>query len=262
MIEQPLQTHSTPCSPEKNCEQPFKIAIVIPVYNHADQLPGVIEAALALAMPVIVVDDGSSDGAVTAASRFPSVTVLRHARNQGKGGALLTGFMAASKLADWALTIDADGQHIPADAASLIHAVPPGTRPIVVGRRTGMHDQAGVPWTSRFGRGFSNFWVRCAGGPRLSDTQSGFRLYPLPETLRLNVRARRYQYEVEVLVKARWHGMAVHEAPVGVEYQAGGRRVSHFRPFVDFCRNSATFSRLITQRILLFGRLTGKTSSP
>ena len=261
-MKPPQQINERPCHPETPGGWPSKVAIVIPVYNHADRLPGVIKAALALAMPVIVVDDGSTDGAGTAAGRFPSVTVLRHDRNRGKGASLLTGFRAAGKLADWALTIDADGQHIPADAAALIHAVPPGARPIVVGRRTGMHDQAGVPWTSRFGRGFSNFWVRCAGGPRLSDTQSGFRLYPLPETLRLNVRARRYQYEVEVLVKARWHGMAVLEAPVGVEYQAGGRRVSHFRPFVDFCRNSATFSRLIVRRIFLFGRLTGKPNPP
>jgi hypothetical protein len=121
-----------------------------------------------------------------------------------------------------------------------------------------MHRRQAVPWTSRFGRGFSNFWVRCAGGPRLADTQSGFRLYPLPETLQLDVRARRYQFEVEVLVKARWQGLAFCETPVGVTYQPKGGRVSHFRPFVDFCRNSATFSRLITQRI--FGYIGGRSA--
>jgi hypothetical protein len=106
-----------------------------------------------------------------------------------------------------------------------------------------------VPWTSRFGRKFSNFWVRCAGGPALSDTQSGMRIYPLPEAARLEVRARRFQFEVEILVKAGWAGIPVVEAPVGVSYRPGMERISHFRPFVDFCRNSAAFSRLICQRI-------------
>jgi hypothetical protein len=106
-----------------------------------------------------------------------------------------------------------------------------------------------VPWTSRFGRGFSNFWVRVSGGPVVSDSQSGFRLYPLPEVLQLGVTARRYQFEVEVLVRAQQAGIATIEAPVGVVYQPKGERVSHFRPWLDFWRNSVTFSRLIFIRI-------------
>jgi hypothetical protein len=108
-----------------------------------------------------------------------------------------------------------------------------------------------VPWTSRFGRGFSNFWVRASGGAKLTDSQSGFRVYPLPEVFTLNVKARRFQFEVEVLAKAGWHGLPVREAPVSVDYHPGAPRISHFRPFVDFCRNSNTFSRLIFQRIMV-----------
>jgi hypothetical protein len=106
----------------------------------------------------------------------------------------------------------------------------------------------GAPWTSRFGRGFSNFWIRRAGGPRVTDSQSGFRIYPLPEVLTLGVRAQRYQFEIEVLVKAAWADLPVIEAPVNVRY-FGAERVSHFRPFVDFCRNTGTFARLITRRV-------------
>ena len=97
--------------------------------------------------------------------------------------------------------MDGDGQHHPEDAQTLIRAIPTGIRPIVVGYRQEM-SEAGAPWTSRFGRGFSNFWIRMAGGPLVTDSQSGLRVYPLPETLQLGVRARRYQFEVEVLVKA------------------------------------------------------------
>ena len=83
----------------------------------------------------------------------------------------------------------------------------------------------------------------------LADSQSGFRLYPLPESLYLHAQARRYQFEVEILVKARLHGLPVKEAPIRVVYQAKGVRVSHFQPWLDFRRNSATFNRLIWERI-------------
>ena len=226
-----------------------RFAILIPVYNHADGVVPVIERACGLGLPIWVVDDGSTDGTAAALGRSGGVTVLRHPENRGKGAALLTGFTALAGKADWAVTLDADGQHDPADIPMLIRAIPAGKRPIVIGRREGMAGDD-VPWTSRFGRKFSNFWVWCAGGPPLSDTQSGMRIYPLPEAAVLGVKARRFQFEVEILVRARWAGIPVVEAPVHVSYTPGMKRSSHFRPFVDFCRNSWTFSRLIFLRIM------------
>jgi glycosyltransferase involved in cell wall biosynthesis len=234
-----------------------RFIVVIPVYNHGRTVRSVVAAALKLKVPVIVVDDGSSDNGCGPLASMPGVQLISHEANRGKGAALLTGFRAAAGSADWAITMDADGQHHPADAQALIRAIPTGLRPIVVGHRRQMAE-AGAPWTSRFGRGFSNFWIRMAGGPRVSDSQSGFRVYPLPETLQLEVRARRYQFEVEVLVKAGWSDMPVVEAPVRVVYQAENERVSHFRPLVDFLRNSCMFARLICQRLFGFKRLTGR----
>ena len=225
-----------------------RFAILIPVYNHAEGIGPVIERARGLDLPLWVVDDGSTDGTAAKLAGLPGITVIRHEENRGKGAALLTGFAAMAGKADWAVTIDADGQHDPQYIPVLIGAIPVGLRPIVVGWREGMTGED-VPWTSRFGRGFSNFWVRCAGGSSLSDTQSGMRIYPLPEVERLGVKARRFQFEVEVLVRARWAGIPVIEAPVAVSYTPGMTRVSHFRPFVDFCRNSETFTRLICLRI-------------
>jgi hypothetical protein len=72
--------------------------------------------------------------------------------------------------------------------------------------------------------------------------------------MQLGVKARRYQFEVEVLVKAGWAGMPVIEAPVRVVYQSEAERISHFRPWVDFMRNSATFTRLICRRLFGFNR--------
>jgi glycosyltransferase involved in cell wall biosynthesis len=228
-----------------------RFAFIIPVYNHAATVAQVAKQARAMNYPVFVVDDGSTDETPKRLAEIKDIHVLRHEKNEGKGAAIMTGFMAASHVADFAITIDADGQHDPEDALNLIEAIPLKKRPLVVGARKGMDSVRGahIPWTSRFGRKFSNFWVRLSGGPKLSDTQSGMRIYPLPEAMSLPVRARRFQFEVEILVQAKRKGIPILEAPISVSYHPDGSRISHFRPFVDFCRNSKTFTRLIFTRI-------------
>jgi glycosyltransferase involved in cell wall biosynthesis len=232
-----------------------KFAVIIPVYNHEQRVEHVIRKTRKLGFPLFVVDDGSTDSSYEKIKGIHGITIIRHDKNRGKGKAIKTGFAAAARVADWAITIDADGQHDPENAVNLIRSVPDrsgesAARPIIIGMRENMTGED-VPWTSRFGRGFSNFWVRASGGPRVSDSQSGFRIYPLPECLHLRVKADRFQFEVEILAKAAWNGIPVIEAPVSVNYTPGTARISHFRPFIDFMRNSNTFARLIIQRIFL-----------
>lgn len=233
----------------------MRAAVVIPVYNHGQRIAAVVQEARELELPIFVVDDGSTDDTAAQLANLSGITVLGHEVNQGKGAALLTGFTAAAATCDYALTIDADGQHRPADGRALLTLAGQGGRPLLVGNRQGM-EQEHVPWTSRFGREFSNFWVWVAGGPRVMDSQSGFRLYPLPEVLDLQVQARRYQFEVEVLVRAHRQGIETLEVPIRVVYQPRGKRISHFRPWRDFMRNAHTFARLICAR--LFGWKPGK----
>jgi glycosyltransferase involved in cell wall biosynthesis len=231
-----------------------RYAIVIPAYNHGAQVRRVVEKCLQLGLPVIVVDDGSTDATPSVLASLSDVTAIYHKENQGKGASLLTGFAAALPFADWAITMDADGQHDPDDILSLIQAVPEGQRPLVIGRRMGM-GHGNVPWTSRWGRRFANFWVWASCGRWLSDSQSGFRVYPLPETLHLGTKAKRYQFEVEVLVRAVWCGIPIIEVPVHAIYGPPEERVSHFRPWLDFWRNTQTFARLVATRVLTPSRL-------
>jgi glycosyltransferase involved in cell wall biosynthesis len=230
-------------------------AIVIPVYNHASRVEAVIDQCRSLAQPVIVVNDGSTDDTGQRLGRRRDILLINHPANLGKGAAFISGMGLAHRMGcTAALTIDADGQHDPADLRKLLaKAGQQRSSCLVVGCRMAMEAGQNVPWTSRFGRGFSNFWVWMSGGPLLTDTQSGLRLYPLPDTLHLRVAARRYQYEVEVLVRAHRAGIPIVETPVRVIYQPGSERISHFHPWQDFWRNAATFSRLIFTRIM--GRL-------
>lgn len=230
---------------------PRGFAFVIPLYNHAGTVAEVVARARECGLPIIVVDDGSTDGGGAIVDALGGLAqVIHHPRNLGKGAALLHGMQAAAGMASFAITVDADGQHDPREAPRLIEAIAEGTRPIVIGCRQGM-DGGNTPWTSRFGRRFSNFWIRAAGGHSVSDSQSGFRIYPLPETLELDPRCRHFQFEVEVLVLARWKGLPVVEAPVTVHYEPRGKRISHFRPFADFWRNASAFCRLILGRMFL-----------
>ncbi len=232
----------------------LRYAILIPAYNHGKKVRGVVERTLQLGLPVIVVDDGSTDSTPQVLASLPGVTVIRHKENQGKGASLLTGFAAALGLADWAVTIDADGQHYPEDIFALIQAVPEGERPLVIGNRAGMgHEDA--PWTSRWGRRFSNFWVWASCGRWFSDSQSGFRVYPLPETMHLGTRSKRYQFEVEILVRAVWREIPIIEVPVRALYGPVAERASHFKPWLDFWRNTKTFARLVATRVFVPSRL-------
>jgi uncharacterized protein (DUF2062 family) len=229
-------------------ESGVKILIVIPVYNHAASLRQVVERALAVHPEVLVVDDGSRDRPLDTLHGL-KVRMAGHPVNQGKGAAIMTAARLARGLGmSHIVTIDADGQHDPADFprfAAMLAAEPPA---IVVGARN--FDTANVPGSSRFGRKFSNFWLRLQTGKTLSDTQSGFRAYPLAVLDGLKLRERHYSFEVEVLVRGAWAGVPLREVPIFVHYPPPGERVSHFKAFRDNLRLTLLNTHLTLRSVL------------
>jgi uncharacterized protein (DUF2062 family) len=147
---------------------------------------------------------------------------------------------------DAILTLDADGQHDPADARLLLAAAQEVWPAILVGARR----MAAAPRASRFGRVFSNFWVRLECGRSLADSQSGYRLYPVPFLLSRRFFSRRFSFEVEVLVRAAWAGLPLLSVPVAVHYPPGNQRVSHFRLFRDNLRLSGLHTALLVRSLL------------
>jgi len=208
-----------------------KTVVVVPVYNHAATLRQVVEGVLRHHIRVLVVDDGSTDGSIDSVKGLP-IDILQHAGNRGKGAAL-------KSAAQWGLergmshmiSLDADGQHDPDDLPEFLTAIAETPQALIVGHRN--FDQESIPGSSRFGRQFSNFWLRLQTGSQLKDTQSGFRAYPLLIFESLNFWTNRYNFEIEVLVRSAWAGLELRDIDISVYYPPGDERVSHFRSFVD-----------------------------
>ncbi len=213
------------------------ICVVIPTYNNATTVGQVVEACKEYCQDVIVANDGSTDGTSAVLAGIQDITVLSYSRNRGKGYALKTAFRHARKQGfAYAVTLDADGQHYPEDIGTLLSAnqLYPGA--LIVGARkmNGTEQSSG----SRFANRFANFWFWVQTGRKLSDTQSGYRLYPLKKNYALPFVTNRYEAELELMVFASWHGVRIHEEEVNVNYPPADERVSHFRPGKDFARIS------------------------
>ena len=227
------------------------VLLVIPLYNHGLTISDVVQKAMATGYAVLVVDDGSSDGGLDTVEDLDCFK-LRFDENCGKGKAILYGAKFAEKHGYTAiLTIDADGQHNSLEAERLVYEAGSGKWPaIIIGVREMVQDT--VPGSSRFGRLFSNFWVRLECGYELEDTQSGMRLYPVKEMLLLDLVKYRYDFEIEVLVKSAWAGVDIRAVSVSVHYPPGAERVSHFDKFADNWRLTCLHTRLVCRRLLPF----------
>jgi glycosyltransferase involved in cell wall biosynthesis len=208
--------------------------IVIPTYNNAATLAPVIEGSLAHGLPVIVVNDGSTDATGAVLEHFRECQAIRHEGNKGKGFALLTGFEAATRRGmRRAITIDSDLQHDPAEIPRFLAEEREHPDALMVGARD--IKAAGAPRANRFGNAMSNCYFRLLSGARLPDTQSGFRSYPIAETLALGCPPSRFEFEFVILVAAARAGIPLRTVSISVRYE---RKiyVSHFRPLTDFVR--------------------------
>ena len=136
---------------------------------------------------------------------------------------------------EYALTIDSDGQHYPSDIPVFIEKLLEFQKPILlIGSRN--MNQDSVPKKSSFGHKFSNFWFHFETGIKLTDTQSGYRLYPLLYIPK-KFFTKKFEFEIEIIVRTAWNGIPVQNVPIQVLYDPT-ERVSHFRPFRDFTRIS------------------------
>lgn len=225
------------------------IVVLLPTYNNGGSLRAVLESVCALTNHVLVVNDGSTDHTAEILLDFPDIRVISYQPNKGKGIALRTGFKAARELGyAYAITLDSDGQHDARDLEKLIDKLEDTGSALIMGARN--MNQENVPGKSNFGNRFSNFWYWVNTGISLPDTQTGYRLYPLDPCADLVYFTSRFEFEVEVLVRAAWAGVPVVSTPVSVYYPPANERISHFRPVPDFSRISVLNTFLVLTRFL------------
>lgn len=224
--------------PDKNQNiRKSRVCVVIPTYNNATTVVDVIHRCKSYSLPIIVVDDGSTDATPYLLKQLDGIMVVTHTSNQGKGRALLSGFRKAREEGfTHVISIDSDGQHYPEDLPKFISAMSQHPEAIIVGSRD--LNQKNMKGGSKFANKFSNFWFAVQTGIYLPDTQTGYRLYPLENLHGMRYITSRYESELELMVYAAWHNVEIKPIGINVFYPSAEERVTHFRPGYDFLRIS------------------------
>lgn len=225
--------------------------VIVPTYNNGGTLNEVLTGIQKHTQSIIVINDGSTDDTAKILNSYNDIELIEHKANVGKGVALKNGIRHAKKIGyDYAITIDSDGQHSPDDLPEFIKALEKNPDTLILGARN--MDQESVPGKSSFGHKFSNFWYWVETGLKLPDTQTGYRLYPLNKLASMKFFTRKFEFEIEILVRAAWKGIPISSIPVNVIYPPENERVSHFRPIRDFTRISVLNTFLVLLALLYF----------
>jgi glycosyltransferase involved in cell wall biosynthesis len=221
---------------------------LIPAWNEAARIGPVVEAARAH-LPVLVVDDGSNDD-TSAVAEAAGATAVRHPQNQGKGVALMTGFTwAMGQGYEAVLTLDADGQHDPAEIPKFLVAYESGAGDLIIGRR----DFSQMPFPRRYTNPLFGAWLlSLVLGARIYDSQSGYRLYSRRLLERLDLTATGFDLEVEVIVQAVCKEMRIGWVDIRTIYGVG--EVSYFHPVKDSVRFLGMVWRACCQRVSVADR--------
>ena len=208
-----------------------KTIVIIPTYDNPLTIKHVAFDILKYNYDLIIVDDGSDMHVeeLFSPEEHKNIIFLRHTTNQGKGQAIITGIQEARKLGyTHVVSMDGDGQHLASQIAPLTKDYREDE--IVIGARN--FDIDNIPFGSKIGRWFSNFWACWDTGYTITDSLSGFRVYPV-SILDLPIKTKRFDWEMEVLVRHADAGKSIREAEIECHYPLQEERVSHFRKFED-----------------------------
>jgi hypothetical protein len=203
------------------------VLIAVPAFNEVRTIADIVRRAR-IHGPVVVVDDGSTDGTAAAASAA-GASVIAHARRSGKGAALASAFADARvRGASRVITLDGDGQHEPEDIPALLAASMAAPHALVVGAR---RERAVLLRGRALAMALASFWMNWVSGVAMSDTQTGFRVYPVPMLDDVPCRRGRFVFETEILVEALRRGWQVRE--VAIRTVPCASRASRFNPVRD-----------------------------
>jgi glycosyltransferase involved in cell wall biosynthesis len=214
------------------------ILALIPAFNEAPRI-GAVVTAVRDQLPVVVVDDGSSD-ATAETARAAGATVLEQTPNRGKGAALRAGFRHALDAGATAiLTLDGDGQHDPADIPALLDAWNREPRPdLVIGERR----FRAMPPVRRVSNELGRRAFSWAVGREIADNQSGFRVVSrrLAEAMLGSAEAG-FAFEVEQITTCIRMGGTIAWVPIRTIYAGAPSHIeplAHLREFIRIVRQA------------------------
>lgn len=228
-------------------DKPTDIIAVIPAYQAAATLDTVVRQTLEH-LPVLVVDDGSSDD-TSAVAEAAGAKVLRQEPNQGKGAALRRGFaQALDQRVDAVLTLDADGQHDPACAPDFVAAWRERGATLIIGRR----DFSQMPLSRRVANNLGTQTFSWAVGRHIEDNQSGYRLIaePLLSHL-LESQEAGFEFEVEMITDAIRAGLTIDWVPIPTIYEDAGSHISPVSHVSNFLRVARAARRSVGEPLEL-----------
>lgn len=193
-----------------------KFCVTIPAFHEESKIGAVVRAVREQGLDVVVIDDGSGDR-TAAEAEAAGAKVVVHPQNMGKGVALNTGFTYARENGyNAVITMDADGQHAPAEAAKFIEAYVRTGIPVLIGNR--MADAENMPrirlWTNRF----MSWMLSRVMDQYVPDTQCGYRLYRCDVLPFVSARSERFAAESEMLLHIAGRGIKIGSVRVSTIY--------------------------------------------
>ena len=199
-----------------------KALIIIPAYNEGKVLGPVIKnikaelkSAKGIKFDLVVVNDGSSDNTKAVAEK--NTTTISHLVNMGSGAATRTGLEYAKRNNyDFALTIDADGQHLPKDLVNVIKKLTEEEFDLVIGSR--LIDPKGMPAHRVLGNKLLNAFTRILLGVRVTDSQSGLKGFSRKAIEKINIRTNGFEFCSEIVWRAKQQNLNIIEVPISAVY--------------------------------------------
>jgi glycosyltransferase involved in cell wall biosynthesis len=191
--------------------------VVVPVYNEATVLRGVVEELLSFYSQLVIVDDGSVDRSLDTLRGLPVIT-LRHLVNRGQGAALQTGIeCAVRKGASIVVTFDGDGQHDPRDIERLLVPIQAGRADVALGSRF-LSEGSNVPWLRKVVLKSGVLFTSLTTGLALTDTHNGLRAFSRRAAEMIHFSMDRMAHASELLDIVRREKLKYEEVPVNIRY--------------------------------------------
>ena len=232
----------------------MKPCLLIPCYDHKDEVGAVVESLQPAGLPCLIVDDGSGDATRSVldelARRYTWVEVARRDANGGRGAALKTGYrLAAERGFSHALQLDADGQHDASDLPRFLEAMDQDPEALVLGAP--IFDES-APRSRLYGRQLSRVmvWLSTLSFD-VTDPLCGYRGIPLAATLRILERVPtgdHMEFDPELVIQLHVAGVPVRNVATHVVYNTDG--LSHFDTLRDNVRLSSVYARSLGEMLL------------